>query len=375
MKIGILTLPLADNYGGILQAVALYRYLCKEGHEVTLIYKDNYEVLWKKIVINILLKIPFHNFKNIKSNQLILDKWKARKDFHRPFVEKEIFTISKNLYTKKDLEKFSLKEGFDAVIVGSDQVWRKAYINDIYYKSYFLDFLDGKKTKKIAYAASFGKNHWEGEGDESIICKLLNDFTAVSTREVSGIDICKKSFDFNNVSNVLDPTAIIGKEFYLDKIIAKYDVSNISKNCLLTYVLDEAKEKQEIIEYFKKELTTSNLNHLKGFNKSESIFTVPEWLASIYYCDFLVTDSFHGMIFSIIFEKEFIVIGNKERGLDRFSSLLSLLDLEERLIFNVKDLKNKDIDRIDYKKVNKVLNDYKNKSLNYLNCSLSGINK
>ena len=68
MKIGILTLPIAENYGGILQALALYRYLHNQGHDVVLIYKESYQILWKKFAKEVLLKIPFHNLKNIKTN-------------------------------------------------------------------------------------------------------------------------------------------------------------------------------------------------------------------------------------------------------------------------------------------------------------------
>jgi hypothetical protein len=153
-----------------------------------------------------------------------------RKKFHRPFIEKEIFKISQDLYTKQDLEIFAKDEKFDAIIVGSDQVWRKAYINDKYYKSYFLDFVDGTKTKKIAYAASFGKDYWEGKEDIDDISKLLSDFTAVSTREKSGLAICKNSFGFNDAKHVLDPTMLMDKEFYINEIISKYDTSRVSKS-------------------------------------------------------------------------------------------------------------------------------------------------
>jgi len=245
MKIGILTLPITENYGGILQAVALYKLLHAQGHEVVLIYKMSYQVLWKNIIISMLRKIPFHDFKNFKAYHKVKQEQLEKKAFHRPFIEKEIFNISEDLYTKKELENFVKKENFDAVIVGSDQVWRKAYINDKFYRSYFLDFVDGSETKKIAYAASFGKDHWEGEDDSEDIAKLLKDFTAVSTREASGVAICRDSFAYDNAIHVLDPTLLMGKVFYIDEIIAKYDTSNIPKGGLVTYVLDEAKEKKE----------------------------------------------------------------------------------------------------------------------------------
>ncbi|WP_323668460.1 polysaccharide pyruvyl transferase family protein [Aliarcobacter butzleri] len=356
LKIGILTLPIADNYGGILQAVALYRYLYNQGHEVVFIYKDSYQKPLKKIVKEILLKIPFHNLKNIKTNHEKYIEYQKRKAFHRTFVEKEIFKISENLYTKEDLENFVKKENFDAVIVGSDQVWRKAYMGAKYYKNYFLDFVDANKTNKIAYAASFGKDYWEGKNDIEDLSKLLSDFTAVSTREKSGVDICKNSFGFNDAKHVLDPTMLMNKEFYINEIISKYDTNKIGEGGLLTYVLDEEDEKKEIIDFIKYNLKIDIVHHLKGFNASKTTYSVPEWLASFTNADFVITDSFHGMVFSIIFEKDFIVIGNESRGMDRFISLLTLLGLEDRLILNKYQLDTYKPEKIDFLRVKDILN-------------------
>lgn len=368
LKIGILTLPITENYGGILQAVALYRLLHSQGHDVVLIYKQtqNKQVLWKKLVKDILLKTPFHDFKNIKTNHKLNQERLERIKLHKAFIDNMIFKISEVLYTKKDLEEFSQKENFDAVIVGSDQVWRKQYINDKYYKSYFLDFVDGSKIKKIAYAASFGKDHWEGENNNEDISKLLQDFTAISTRELSGINVCKDTFSYTDAKHVLDPTLLMDKEFYIDEIISKYDVSNISKGGLITYVLDEANEKKEIIEIIQNSTNLKSVHHLKGFNNSKLTYSVPQWIASFAYADAVVTDSFHGMVFSIIFQKNFIVIGNHDRGLDRFISLLSLLKLEDRLVFGVKDIEDKKIENIDYDKVNEILEKNKKCSLDFL---------
>lgn len=368
LKIGILTLPISENYGGILQALTLYRLLHNQGHNVVLIYKEAYQsqVLWKKIAVEILLKIPFHNFKNIKSRHMLLEERKKRRAFHRTFINEEIFKISESLYTKNDLEKFVEKEKFDAVIVGSDQVWRKEYINDIYYKSYFLDFVNGINTKKIAYASSFGKDYWEGKSDIEEVSMCIKDFDSISTRELSGVEICKDTFGFENAEQTLDPTLLMSREFYYE-IISKYSaLDNITKAELLSYVLDESEGKKEIINYIKKKFNLQNVNHLKGYNYTNKIYTVPEWLASFSVADFVITDSFHGMVFSIIFEKNFIVIGNHNRGLERFSSLLNLVGLEDRLIFELDDIKDKKIDNINYKVVNEFLDKNKKKSLNFL---------
>jgi len=328
---------------------------------------ENKQVLWKKLIKEILLKIPFHNYKNLKTNKTRLERIK----FHRPFIEKEILKISKSLYNKKDLEGFVQKEKLNAVIVGSDQVWRKSYTNSKYYKNYFLDFVDGSKIKKIAYAASFGTDHWEGKGDEEDISKLLKDFTAVYTRESSGIQICRDDFKYTNAKHALDPTMLISKEIYIDDIISKYDTSRASKGGLVSYVLDEAEEKKEMISFIKNSVNIKEIHHLKGFNARNITYTIPEWLSSFVYADFVVTDSFHGMIYSIVFQKNFIVIGNNSRGLDRFISLLSLLNLEDRLVFCVQDIKDKTLDKIDYNRVNQLVDEQKNISFDYLIQSLN----
>ena len=146
------------------------------------------------------------------------------------------------------------------------------------------------------------------------------------------------------------------KEFYKNEIISKYDISKFQKGGLLTYVLDEEDEKREIINFVKKNMQMNNIHHLKGFNNSKTIYSVPEWLAFFANADFVVTDSFHGMVFSIIFEKDFTVIGNKGRGMDRFISLLGLLGLEDRLILNKSQLNKDKLEKIDFFKVKEILN-------------------
>lgn len=373
LKIGILTLPIAENYGGILQAVALYRFLYHQGHDVILIYKKNIEIKqfsWRIFIRELLLKIPFYDFRGYKH---LKNESKKRRDIHRSFIENEIYKISKILHSKQELEEFANNENFDAVIVGSDQVWRKEYINDRYYKSYFLDFVDDKKTKKIAYAASFGKDHWEGLDDITDISKLMKEFNGISTRESSGIDICKNSFDYNNAQLVLDPTLLMNKTFYIEELISKYDTMNINKGGLVTYFLDNTDQKNELVHLVQNSLGIDQVFHLKGFNELKITYTVPQWLASIAYADFVITDSFHGMLFSIIFEKNFLVIGNRNRGIDRFISLLSLLNLQDKLIYNKNDFMMLDIKQnIDWITVNQQIKNYKDKSIMFLESNLDG---
>jgi hypothetical protein len=370
MKIGILTLAIAENYGGTMQAIALYRLLHNEGHEVVLIYKIPYISFWKKLAKEVLLKIPFHDIDNIKTLDRLEQERQKRKSFHAAFINKEIFEISKDLETKGDLETFVSDKNLEAVIVGSDQVWRKDYIKGKFYKSFFLDFISKNDVRKIAYAASFGKNHWQGKDDVSEIATLMHDFTAVSTRELSGTQICKDTFNYSHATHVLDPTMLMSQSFYMDEIVSKYDTSNYLKGGLVTYVLDEAGEKTKIINYIKDNLGINTVNHLKAFNTSNINYSVPEWLRSIAEADYVVTDSFHGMAFSIIFQKNFTVVGNNNRGLDRFVSLLSLLNLRERLVIGFDDISDKTMGKIDYSKVNQIVEQHKQLSISFLLNSL-----
>ena len=152
------------------------------------------------------------------------------------------------------------------------------------------------------------------------------------------------------------------KQFYLD-MISKYDLTSIEPKKLVTYVLDESAHKKNIISSYQSafNILEHEILNLKGFNQDHKTYSVPEWLFAIANADFVITDSFHGMVFAIIFEKQFVVIGNNDRGIERFTSLLSLLSLEERMI-------NQKIDMpiIDYENVKLKLEKQKSFSKNNL---------
>lgn len=370
MKVGILTLPLRDNYGGILQAVALSSYLATKGHEVVLIQKSaqpprGLKASLKSVARELLLKIPLPGLINTPK---LLSVRRIR--LHRSFIESAFRNISPKVFTTDDLRTYVEREGVEAIIVGSDQVWRKRYIDDPYYLSYFLDFVDGKACRKIAYAASFGKDYWEGTGDSKRIGELLSDFTAVSTREQSGVRICQDTFEYTQAVSVLDPTLLMDQKFYIDKVINGNVSKDYTVNGLLTYVLDEDPEKLAIIRAAMNAIGCEVATHLKGFSSHTRIYTIPEWVASFQRANFVVTDSFHGMLFSIIFEKNFVVIGNSHRGMERFTSILSQIGLENRLILRTDDLSKSQFSQIDYSRVNEALRPLKERSFSFLEKTL-----
>lgn len=287
----------------------------------------------------------------------------------RNFVDTHIATIS---FFEKNAKTWGNKaQFFDAIVVGSDQVWR-ATMSDI--PVYFLSFTEGLQMKRIAYAASFGIDNLNeySKVDLKTASKYIKLFDAVSVREDSGVQICRDFFKMN-VAHVLDPTMLLTKDDYL-KLIEDEDKTH-SLGMLLTYVLDRTQEKKEIIQ------KVSDALHLKPYengptkyfsnviedNLSECVYpSVSKWLAGFRDAQFVVTDSFHGMVFSIIFNKPFIAILNIERGASRFVSLLSMFHLEHRVVTVGEELRKELLMPVDYEPINKILNKLKKESFSYL---------
>jgi len=355
-NVAILTLGLRHNYGGILQAAALYNFLKREGYNPVLLRKYPVQKGWKAIIIKALEILPFQNLKGFRNSYI---KYINNIQFFDEYMPNQ----TKIMTYKSQIEEFLNKYEIDAIVVGSDQVWRYTYINDTEYDTYFLNFKLNREIKKISYAASFGIDTWEAPSENLNIKKYLSDFNAVSVRESSGQEICKKDFGKYDVELVLDPTLLIDQSFYLDMIKNK---SPKNYDCI-TYILDENTEKKELIKKINVEYQHKSVFNL--LTKSSKL-SVQDWVASFKSSDFIITDSFHGMVFSIIFNKDFLVIINKDRGADRFYSLCKILGLESRLVTP----DSVAIDRmapIDYSKINEILDQLRVKSKQFLINSIS----
>lgn len=375
MKLGILTLPLWNNYGGILQAYTLQETLKSLGHEVVLLdYHHNisnvnlvknrfkrfikYHILQKRD--NAYYPNPIEN-KHISQHTL-------------NFIRNEFDQITKRLFTESDLKEAT--ESLDGVIVGSDQVWRPNYTPDI--KNYFLQFVPEKKLK-IAYAASLGTDKWLFSEEETEVCKsLLKKFNSVSVREDSALNLVKEKLG-NEAVQVVDPTMLLESQDYL-KLVRKYPYNKDNKGKIFTYILDNNKNVEEFVTTVSKKLGKETFSSMPkhfdvnfSFNKEEYIFPpLTNWVKSFDEADFILVDSFHGCVFAIIFNKPFITIGNPERGMTRFYSLLKLFDLENRLVKSTEDFDFSLLhEEIDWRKVNSILTDEKEKALSFLVKSLS----
>lgn len=371
MKIGILTQPLFSNYGGVLQAYALQTYLHKQGCEVWVIdRKDNKIPSWRiplGICKRVLLKYVLgkHIFIFEQNRKKSLDsKFRNIVNFIDENIRKTEIAVS-----DKKLKKIIDIYNFDIIIVGSDQVWRPCYTNCL--ENYFLDILpENSKVRRIAYAASFGVDDWEFTTKQTKKCgKLLQRFDFVSVREDSGIKLCKKYFGIETVQ-VLDPTMLLTPLNYLQ--LAGLSSQSKRKSGLWTYILDSAFDKQIAVQ---KIATYFHISVLGINGDAPLALSVMDWIRGIYEADFIFTDSFHGCVFSILFNKPFVVYGNSGRGMTRFHSLLKMFNLEERLIYKACDL---DYDvlqtKIDWLAVNQKLDTLREKA-NQIFCEILNVSK
>lgn len=373
MKIGVLTLPLNSNYGGILQAYALHTVLKRMGHDVCEIeLKKNlrwrYPPLWK-IPLSFGKRIVMKYFLRKKNHKIFLERYERR--IYPTLIHDILIFISKYI-TQYKVDKFADCKGkFDAYICGSDQIWRYKYYpffeDDI--ANVYLKFLGDDPCIRIAYAASFGTDKWEYPEDATTECKRwILKFNAVSVREEAGIKLCSTYFDVK-ARHVLDPTMLLSKDDY----VALIENSNVPKSNgnLFCYILDRTDEKLNVVKNIEKHLylTSFFMNGDCG-NWAEEIDKriqppVESWLRAFYDSEFIVTDSFHACVFSILFHKQFLVIGNPERGLARIHSLLSMFGLEDRLTSDTCLDINK-IGVIDYVNVDEILQKLRSESIAFL---------
>ncbi len=380
MKIALLNLPIDNNYGGNLQRYALCKVLQKQGHQVEFVkrFAPQYYPRFPKNVIKYGIRIFKKLF--INGNTVIFEE-RLREWDSLLQMSQTLSFIEHNVpcYKKAFLLGDSMRElndaGFDAIIVGSDQVF-KARPNRCK-ENFFLGFITNPQIRKIAYAASFGNGGEDYTSDLILKCsKDIICFHSVSLREKSGIEIIK-DFGWKVKSDprlVLDPTLLLDASEYENLI-----VSNDAKKVVFCYILDMTNEKMEFIKEVSQKLQKSYYiinglfpNLQKGtFKHPVLIPTISKWLESIKKADFVITDSYHGTIFSIIFNKPFFSIVNVNRGRERFAFLEEEFGLIGMFISKLPS--EYDINRplqINWKAVSDKLSKRKKDSIDFLKKSL-----
>lgn len=336
MRIGILTLPLHENYGGILQAYALQKVLEGMGHDTLILDKA------RRVELPLLTKFYQYAVRTVK-NILLNSKLTIRYDKAYNYTI-EVVRQYTYPFLLKHTKRLELHEGyallhqgqFDAIVVGSDQIWRPKYIWYAPLEIVYLSFAKDWDIKRISYAASFGTDEWEYTPEQTAECgNLLRCFDAVSVRESSAVSLCKQHFNVD-AQHVLDPTMLFDAAHYT-ALFQKAGTPKSEGN-LMCYILDSSGTKEALVQ------SIASIYNLTPFSVN-SKYEVPDapleekvqppvefWLRGFYDAEYVITDSFHACVFSILFKKPFIVCGNKHRGMGRFHSLLTMFDLEDRLV-------------------------------------------
>ncbi|SKC33052.1 Polysaccharide pyruvyl transferase [Photobacterium piscicola] len=361
-KIGILNFHYSNNnYGAVLQACAIQEVVRSYGYDVENI---NYIPLEQK-----------KTFKNYLGDILRicgLRKTEARKNVKhngkfQSFRDKFLSTSS---LCQTDVELSDLSLKYTHVLVGSDQVFRPAMTRHNATK-YFLDFCP--RAIKISYAASFGTDKWENNvytKDARLFTRLLSGFSAVSVREDSGVTICNEVFEVE-AHHVLDPTLLVGADYFREMF--KFRSSDSKLKLVSYYKLDIDDDFLQVISRLTvdRKSESKNIYHEKNSQGEEEYHSVEEWLQLISSSDLVVTDSFHCVCFSILFNIDFVCIANPERGIARLSSLLEMLGLSDRLCVKPDLIDSISKKNIDWCVVEQKLSDERKKSINFLSKSLS----
>ncbi len=372
----ILPHPTCSNYGGILQAFALQQALCRIGINNSILsflsqsWRPHFNFFSPRILSRII--------KQILQIFLLARPAAFPIQFYPLWVRRFKRRFMKLLHVNFRRQQFRHLTDDHAFVVGSDQVWRANYARSIEsVPFYFLHFAsEQQRRQSIAYAASFGSDEWEGTAEETEACKrLVREFKAVSVREHSGIRICRDVFGVEAVQ-MPDPTLLLEQEDY-NSLITQWRTRNHPAPFIATYLLDKSEEKQAL---------TQSLGQATGFYPQPLTYqpgarkladrlplSVPQWLRFIRDSEFVLTDSFHGCVFSIIYNKPFICLGNAARGSARFDSLLGTFGLEERLVTNPTTEQVLQLMQhpIDWEKVNTIRKAEQERAFEFLRSSLA----
>lgn len=355
----ILTLTGYFNYGNIIQRYALQKFLKENGNNFVS-YVETYSV--QNAVYNIprkvKLKTPLRAVKRYINYQ--------KPYWYMPSYT-ELFPAARNQeniikFVNKNIsiKPFDPNDNYKNYIVGSDQIWRDWWNNRETLGYYFLNFLKGRKANRIAYAASFGKDRISEVMPYDYVDYIrpyIEQFNDISVREESGRQVIADTWGIKNTEQVVDPTLLLDKSVY-SKLIEKSDSKYEEIQPIFAYVLSETKEANSFIRKIsskRKQAVTKIQAH-----KNDEEYVLPPvelWLKGFRDAELVVTNSFHGMMMSVVNNTDFIIIGKETGGLSRINDFLSEYGLEARFV-SEENLKAFDMDNlksIDWSKINRRL--------------------
>lgn len=344
MKIGLLTFHRAENFGAVLQCLALQHYLAQKGYDVQIVDYRNPSIEHQ---YDIFSPWVFSQYNSLYVGLCIYVK--RFYDIRSRLRKKILYSQFRNQYYHKTkvYKQIDNPLHFDAIIVGSDQVWNLSLCKGIDHV-YFLDFPMFKHTKKIAYAASSELNSFELlRNNKDKIGKLLSSFNDISVREAQLQEELKDYID-QKIEVCIDPTFLESQQFYRSIAIEPEE-----KDYILVYHLTENSEATHLAENIAKEKNKKIVEIHAGFvrtkdkRRHKDNLGPKELLGYILNAEIVITTSFHGMALSLIFNKQFVVM--RTQTVTRMQNLLNIVDLNDRIINTAKDYFK--LNPIDYGKV------------------------
>jgi hypothetical protein len=369
--LGILAIHNVDNYGAILQSLAFYKYINK--------FTDAKIINFQNPVLSSHLKlIRYSGLSSWKScfKDLIRirKRYKLLKKF-KNFIKKN-FKLTKSVNLKCLYSKSFLKN-FDALVVSSDQVWNPdiTHADKKLRGDYFLNTNINKNLNKFSYASSFGSRKFNNT-EINDINFYLSKFDLISIREKEALKYINKR-NKKKTFHVADPVFLQDKKFWLNLIKNKKPLKR--KKFILVYSVARSKLIKEAVINLNKNLNFEvitidpNLQANTKYDYKISDAGPEDFLYFYKNCSFVVTDSFHGVCFSLIFEKKFLCVASDGIYSNRLTDLLSYLNCEKNIYDNssaIKKINNYKISNDSKKKLNKFIK----KSKFYLNLVIKKIN-
>lgn len=370
MKVGIITFHRAHNVGAMLQTYALQEYIKSLGLQVEIIDYYNPKVYAQYEIFSLLLynRIRKHDvirlFRTLASRLYNLRARYKKKKLFSEFMESHLALSKIKYLNAEDLSTYCLD--YDAYICGSDQIWNREITGGLD-PAYFLYFSDNKRGKAIAYGASLGKDTFAPDDVEEF-SKYLNNLDYISVREKTAIRVLQSICD-KPIENVLDPTLLLSWQQWA-KVLIEPDPK---EQYILVYEMEYNTELVDIVNRLSESenLRVIHFVNRRRFKREKVRYpTVKpfEFIGLIGNARYVVTNSFHGTVFSILSSRDFVTIPHSTSG-SRMIDLLETLGLSDRVAYSSNDVE-KILVPIDYVEVNKKLDLERQRSLDFLKRAL-----
>ncbi|MGM9861928.1 MAG: polysaccharide pyruvyl transferase family protein, partial [Muribaculaceae bacterium] len=362
MKIGIITQPLRNNYGGLLQNFALQSALRTMGHTPV-----TFDHCWVPDTLKGKLYYRIKFLTERKSGyETLLSIWPAIHSFKQRHIKYDL-----DFATETGYRRLERRHKIDMLLLGSDQVWRPIYVMNM-----AMDFGAYASVPIVTYAASLGVDNWEFTPRMTADARRwARRIKAVSVREASAIPLLREHLGITDITHVLDPTMLLTAAHYRELYSRSNDEAPRPKH-LFTYILDASPAADAIVADISKKTCLSVMG-ATVVEKCDSATPPPlspeQWLQGIDDAAVVVCDSYHGAVFSIIYHRPFWVLPNKTRGNTRLMGLLNMFGLEDRLLTSAQEPAGGWLRPIDWAPVNERMRHWRSLSYDYLNGAIQCI--